>query len=335
MERIMEFVNLETDLRGNFKFNCYLNTVYKESRHVWQDLLLEFGQDKYLENGFMIFITDEWLKEFAKFTGVTVPKLKKILELFSKENLIVSKLFSQNILFSENFLRNHAGFFMKFEKKFKKRREKFEKNIQFFLEIQETKSKNSITYKDVLIYFDNILASHSKQKNAHNNNNNNKNNNNNINLESDDSDLFPDIPKTKSENPPIEILTEFAEVVNEADKKAKTTFEHNTWQYEYAEKLEKIFKERDPNAPDLNLQDGARMFDKINSDKKWGYSCEQINTVIDWMEYELNKSSPPYPFKKVNSFHTFNQFFRAMLGEKQNGITADYESRATEIASQV
>lgn len=324
MERVMEFVNLETDLRNNLKFE-HLNELHKESRHVWQDLLLEFGQDKYLETGFMIFMTDHWMKEFAKFSGVTVPKLRQILELFSEKKLVVSKLFSEKILFSENFLRNHIGFFSKYEKKFRRRREKFANNIKLFLEIRESNSGFSMTYDDIVKYFDNTLDTCLNRKTVHNNNNNNKNNNKNINLDSNESDF--QLTPIEDEKPPLETVKEFAEIVNEANQ-----FDRESWQYGYAKHVEKILKERDPNSPKQNLQQGARYFDDIFG---WGYSQSQIENVIYFFQQELNKASPSYPAKRITTFHDFKQFFRKLFGMCQNGIKTDYERKAAEIADKV
>lgn len=334
MERIMEFVNLETDLRENIKFN-YLNKIHKESRHVWQDLLLEFGQDKYLETGFMIFMSDDWLKDFSKFTGVTVPKLKRILELFSEKNLIVSKLFFEKIIFSENFLRNHAGFFSKYEKKFTRRREKFEKNIKLFYEIRESDPKFTMTYLEVVQYFDDILSECAHQKNRHNNNNNNKNNNNNIiNTDSNESNFQLTSPEIKKTEPSQEDINDFAEIMNEVmPETTPEKYPHESWQYGFAKHIEKILHDKDPNSAKQNLQLGAKYIDEINTNMR--YTQSQIENVIAFFENEITKSPPPYPVNRIVTIRDFKQFFRKLNRMCENGIIDNYEERAAEIADKI
>jgi len=312
---------MKTDLKEDATLE-FLNKKFKNARHVWQDLLIEFGQDKYEETGFMIFVTGKWLKDFSKFCQAPVPKLIKILKSFADQGLITPQLFCEKIIFSENFLINHEKFLTKYPKKFSEKRKKTEKKLDFFLKTREPKPYFSMTCEEIMNNFDSLL----RTKTSPYNNKYKYNNNINI-LDSAESDSEQFSLTSPSEEVSESSVKEFVEIVNEATNEQ---YDLKSWQYVFAIHLANILKQKDPNAAKPNLQEGARLLNQI---ALWGYNTKQIENVIYYFQQELNKASPPYPIKNIVSIRDFKQFFRKLFGVSQNGITTDYTARATEIAN--
>ncbi|HOM04511.1 MAG TPA: DUF4373 domain-containing protein [Candidatus Kapabacteria bacterium] len=332
----MNFITLELDITKDPKIKLLMEK-YKNALIVWIYLLIKFGKEE--NNGFMIFINENWYKNFSKelkFPKSQIKNIKEIIKEMANIGLINSNLFFEDILFSENFFKKHFNYFYKNKRDFNQMKEKIIKNLEFLFNSRNHNEMYIMTFEEISKFLLNLFEfkSSNKEKSINKNNdkidkneavknvsefitkeqlnkeqsnngNENKNNLNQIKLFEQNNDEQNNNEQLKEEQNNEE---------QNDDGKIKIQFSHNTFQYKKSEELCFILSLKDRNNINLNRQEGARMIDKLLEK----YTKEEIVQVLAFFGKEINKQFPNNIIKRVYSFSTFFTNFKGLLSLSGN-----------------
>jgi len=253
----------------------------------------------------MIFIDDKWYREFAKEINLSRSKIKEIKEIIKEMasiGLLNTKLYLEDILFSENFFKKHSNYFFRNKRNIEKIQTKIFKNIEFLFNSRAPNELHILEFKDIKKYISELF---------------------NINKNELKVEII-DNGEENSNDIENETVKEFALLVNnnQYKKENKIKFNHNTFEYKASFYLTLALIRKDPNNNNLNKQEGARMFNNLL--KK--YSQEELLRAIKYFNDEVDNKYHNNLIDRIYSYNTFRQNIKGLISLSRNIVMMDYET---------